>query len=61
MKPQDTPEFGFDIPSTAGTYTRRMDSIHTMQTPATSRESPSLVGSEAHMVSGQLLSTSRRV
>lgn len=49
MKPQ-TPEYSLDMPSTAGTYTRHMDSIPTGHTPATSRESPSLVGSEAHMV-----------
>lgn len=49
MKPQ-TPEYSLDMPSTAGTYTRHMDSIPIGHTPATSRESPSLVGSEAHLV-----------
>lgn len=48
MKPQ-TPEYSLDMPSTAGTYTRHMDSIPIGHTPATSRESPSLVGSEAHL------------
>nr|XP_022341506.1 uncharacterized protein LOC111135590 isoform X1 [Crassostrea virginica] len=48
MKPI-TPEYSLDMPSTAGTYTRQLDSLPTGHTPATSRESPSLVGSEAHM------------
>ncbi|XP_033757062.1 uncharacterized protein LOC117339522 isoform X1 [Pecten maximus] len=50
MKPR-SPELSFDMPSTAMSYSRpRMDSsVMTIQTPATSRESPSLVGSEAHM------------
>ncbi|XP_061177862.1 uncharacterized protein LOC133186647 isoform X1 [Saccostrea echinata] len=48
MKPM-TPDYSLDMPSTAGTYTRQLDSIPTGHTPATSRESPSLVGSEAHM------------
>ncbi|XP_069140268.1 uncharacterized protein [Argopecten irradians] len=50
MKPR-SPELSFDMPSTAASYGRhRMDSsVMTIQTPATSRESPSLVGSEAHM------------
>ena len=53
MKPI-TPEYSLDMPSTAGTYTRQLDSLPTGHTPATSRESPSLVGSEAHMVMSKL-------
>lgn len=53
MKPI-TPEYSLDMPSTAGTYTRQLDSLPTGHTPATSRESPSLVGSEAHMVQSKL-------
>ena len=53
MKPI-TPEYSLDMPSTAGTYTRQLDSLPTGHTPATSRESPSLVGSEAHMVESNL-------
>ncbi|XP_048745050.2 uncharacterized protein LOC125658046 isoform X3 [Ostrea edulis] len=48
MKPM-TPDYSLDMPSTAGTYTRQLDSLPIGHTPATSRESPSLVGSEAHM------------
>ena len=51
MKPL-SPEYSMDMPSTAGTYTRgRPDSVPTAQTTTSSRESPSFVGSEAHMVS----------
>ncbi|KAK3095494.1 hypothetical protein FSP39_015331 [Pinctada imbricata] len=50
MKPM-SPEYSMDMPSTAGTYTRgRPDSIPTANTATSSRESPSLVGSEAHMI-----------